>query len=162
MTVNQERILSIIKDAIDKFNQNENYLIEHDLSERCICSKFASYIEREIKNTEFRDYDIDVEYNRGYKGNEYAAKIFNGGKVYADLIVHKRGYDEIYGFDNLVCIEMKKEYGGKDISSDLNRLQKFTDKYFDFKYQIGLMLLIRKKNTLHECDIVIHSTYFME
>ena len=47
-----------------------NFVIEN---ERCICAKFASYLERAIAESEFREYAVDVEYNRGSRGNEYAA-----------------------------------------------------------------------------------------
>ena len=33
---------------------------------------------RAIAEFEFREYAVDVEYNRGSRGNEYAAKVLNG------------------------------------------------------------------------------------
>lgn len=45
MTQQQEEILCVLNLAIEEFNQREQFLIEQGLSERCICSKFASYLE---------------------------------------------------------------------------------------------------------------------
>ena len=104
MTEMQNRITECVKNAIQCFNQNEQYLISRDLSERCICAKFASYLERTIADSEFHDYVVDVEYNRGSRGNEYAAKKLEGHNIVVDLIVHKRNYCEQIGFDNLICI----------------------------------------------------------
>lgn len=59
-------------------------------------------------NTQYQDYNVDVEYNRGRGGNDSAAKMMNGKKIVTDLIVHKRGKNEEGEYDNLICIEMKK------------------------------------------------------
>lgn len=100
MTETQNRVTACLNSALQSFNQNEQYLISRDLSERCICAKFASYLERAIAESEFCEYVVDVEYNRGSRGNEHAAKVLNGHKIVVDLIVHKRGYDEQRGFNN--------------------------------------------------------------
>ena len=84
MTDTQSRVTACLNSALQSFNQNEQYLISRDLSERCICAKFASYLERAIAESEFREfceYVVDVEYNRGSRGNEYAAKVLNGHNI---------------------------------------------------------------------------------
>ena len=78
MTETQSRVTACLNSALQSFNQNEQYLMSRDLSERCICAKFASSLERAIAEFEFREYAVDVEYNRGSCGNEYAAKVLNG------------------------------------------------------------------------------------
>lgn len=128
MTETQNRVTACLNSALQSFNQNEQYLISRDLSERCICAKFASYLERAIAESEFCEYVVDVEYNRGSRGNEHAAKVLNGHNIVVDLIVHKRGYDEQRGFNNLFCIEMKKAYKRCDLSSDKERLRILTDR----------------------------------
>lgn len=145
MTQKQQKLKSIVQSAIDEFNEKEKYLYEHDLSERCICSKFAFYLEREIVNSEFEEYIVDVEYNRGMHGNEYAKKVLDEHDAVLDLIVHKRGYDDWNGFDNLICMEMKKGGGVCRLASDKKRLKKLTDPNYGFKYRIGFMLVVRKK-----------------
>lgn len=56
MTETQSRVTACLNSALQSFNQNEQYLISRDLSERCICAKFASYLERAIAESEFREY----------------------------------------------------------------------------------------------------------
>lgn len=90
MTQYQEKIKQLVEKTINKFNQNEKYLMENDLSERCICAKFMSYLERTIENSDFRGYEVDVEYNRGNDGKTYTVKELNGSKIVVDLIIHKR------------------------------------------------------------------------
>lgn len=62
MTETQNRVTACLNSALQSFNQNEQYLISRDLSERCICAKFASYLERAIAESEFCEYVVDVEY----------------------------------------------------------------------------------------------------
>ena len=89
-----QRLLAIVKNSLEEFNKSEGFLIKNDLSERCICAKFSTYLERELLNTQYQDYNVDVEYNRGRGGNDSAAKMMNGKKIVTDLIVHKRGKNE--------------------------------------------------------------------
>lgn len=127
MTQYQEKIKQLVEKTINKFNQNEKYLMENDLSERCICAKFMSYLERTIENSDFRGYEVDVEYNRGNDGKTYTVKELNGSKIVVDLIIHKREVQPDGGFDNLVCIEMKKNCNRRNIRKDIIRLDKMTD-----------------------------------
>ena len=64
----------IVYSAISTFNKDERYLIKNDLSERCICARFAMHLTEALKGTEYSDYLVDVEYNRGMDGHERAAK----------------------------------------------------------------------------------------
>ena len=141
MTDKQLKITNCIVSAIDNFNANESYLISRDLSERCICAKFMSYLEKTISESEFSDYLVDVEYNRGYHGNECAVKMLHGRNIVVDLIVHKRGFSEEIGFDNLICIEMKKAYKNPDMRSDKERLHIMTDNQYGFGYKAGFMIV---------------------
>ena len=140
----QIKLKQLVENAIRNFNDSEEYLISRDLSERCICSKFAMYLDKAVQRSEFGDYHVDVEYNRGAEGSEYNPKSLENKKIVVDLIVHKRGYDINYGFDNLICIEMKKS-GNKDIEKDEERLETMTRTTSGFYYKIGLMLVVDMK-----------------
>ena len=142
MTQYQEKIKQLVEKTINKFNQNEKYLMENDLSERCICAKFMSYLERAIENSDFRGYEVDVEYNRGNDGKTYTVKELNGSKIVVDLIIHKREVQPDGGFDNLVCIEMKKNCNRRNIRKDIIRLDKMTDLHYGFNYQAGFMIMV--------------------
>ena len=135
-------------------------MISRDLSERCICAKFASYLERAIAESEFCEYVVDVEYNRGSRGNEHAAKVLNGHNIVVDLIVHKRGYDEQRGFNNLFCIEMKKAYKRCDLSSDKERLRILTDNFCGFGYKAGFMITATADKIHDEYKLVVESAFY--
>lgn len=157
MTTKQIELKCIVERAISLFNSSEYYLLERDLSERCICAKFALYLEKVINNTNYSDYFVDVEYNRGMNGNEYAKKMLKGRDATIDLIVHKWGFDcENVGFDNLICIEMKKSGGERHLYDDKRRLRVLTDYHCGFNYHIGFMLIARKNG------IVINETFCNE
>lgn len=145
--------------ALQNFNQNEQYLISRDLSERCICAKFALYLERTIIDSEFHGYVVDVEYNRGSRGNEHTAKRLNGRNIVVDLVVHKRGYHEQRGVDNLFCIEMKKAYKRYDLSSDKERLRIMTDSVYGFGYKAGFMITATADKIRDEYKLVIESAF---
>lgn len=156
----QKQIFDIVLKSIDNFNLNEQYLISRDVSERCICAKFAIYLEKSILDSQFSEYVVDVEYNRGNKGNEYAAKMLHGRKIVVDLIVHKRGYSEESGFNNLICIEMKKSYKQSDLTSDKERLKILTDINYGFCYQAGFMIVAYADKKLDDYGLRIESKYY--
>lgn len=140
----QQKLKNIVDLAINKFNDKETYLLENNLSERCICSKFAEYLSIEIESSKFAAYQVDVEYNRGNHGVKNSPKTLCDQKIVVDLIVHKRGYNNIIGFDNLICIEMKKSNDSRrlqGIRDDEDRLRKLTDYRYSFNYQIGFMII---------------------
>ncbi|MCD8006637.1 MAG: hypothetical protein LUF29_06645 [Oscillospiraceae bacterium] len=141
----QLRLKNIVEEAICAFNANELYLVENDVSERCICAKFAVYLSEILKYTEYREYDVDVEYNRGNRGDQRHAKKLLDKPITVDLIVHRRGYDPIRGFDNLICIEMKKSTDRRGCTSDEDRLDKMTDPCYGFCYRTGFMIVINMK-----------------
>ena len=156
----QKQIFDIVLKSIDNFNLNEQYLISRDVSERCICAKFANYLEKSILDSQFSEYVVDVEYNRGSKGNEYAAKMLHGKNIVVDLIVHKRGFSEEIGFNNLICIEMKKGYKRVSLASDKNRLRILTDDKLGFCYQAGYMLVAYADKKLDDYGLRIESKYY--
>jgi hypothetical protein len=160
MTEKQRRITKCVNDAIRDFNMHESYLISRDLSERCICAKFMRYLETTLSESEFNDYVADVEYNRGHNGNEYSAKILHGRKIVVDLIAHKRGFSKENGFDNLLCIEMKKAYKNADMSSDKERLQILTNSQFGFGYKAGFMIVAFANKKQGQYGLAIDTSFY--
>ena len=142
ISAQQLSIKSIVLEAIKDFNAAEQYIIENDLSERCICAKFAFYLTTAIQKSDYKDYCVDVEYNRGFDGKERSVKRMNDAPITVDLIVHKRGYDSNYGFDNLICIEMKKTTDRRGCSNDETRLCNMVGYDFGYCYKTGFMVLI--------------------
>ncbi len=141
----QTVIKSCLEVAIEKFNKVEQYLIKNDLSERCICACFSRYLTDAIMNSCLKGYCVDVEYNRGFDGKDRGVKRINDAPITVDLIVHKRGYDCDYGFDNLMCIEMKKSTDRRGCEEDVERLDSMVGYDYGYQYQTGFMILINMK-----------------
>lgn len=147
--------LKIVEKAINSFNEDENelYLIEHGLNERCICARLALHITNVLPGTHYCDYVADVEYNRNaanikdekhFKTIEANSKTKGTGRIIVDLIVHKRGENPDY---NLIYIEMKKPSSNKaGISTDEERLCYLTCQASDYKYKLGVMVIVDKAN----------------
>ena len=87
-------------------------------------------------------------------------KVLNGHNIVVDLIVHKRGYDEQRGFDNLFCIEMKKAYKRCDLSSDKERLRILTDNFCGFGYKAGFMITATADKIHDEYKLVVESAFY--
>jgi len=140
LTETQKQITDVLERTIRRFNKNERYLMENKLCERCICAQFAMYLNRSIRRSCFTGYAIDVEYDRGMGGNDAGKKRLFGFDTYLDLIVHKRGYDPITGYDNLFAIEMK--WQGEPFESDKDRLRALVDNQYGFNYAAGFAIRI--------------------
>lgn len=160
MTAEQNELRIIVESVIDQFNEKESYLLERDVSERCICARFARYLETKVSSVDsYSEYVADVEYNRGANENEYEPKRFPDSQKTStvDLAVHKRGYNHsvhhhgernVVGFSNLICIEMKKYNNSpktiEAIELDKNRLKVMTYVSSFFGYTIGFMINIQR------------------
>ena len=137
-----DKTLHIMESAIERFNQAEVYLLANDLSERCICSRLAFYIQQELlRSYDFREYVVDVEYNRGSNELENVPKRLYDKNIIIDLIVHKRGFFEQYGFDNLFCAELKKTTNREGYDKDKQRLQDMVEPQYGFSYKAGYMVV---------------------
>lgn len=150
----------VVEQAIASFNEKEMYLIENDVSERCICARFAIHLTDALKYTLYNDYLVDVEYNRGNEGNQRSPKRMDGQPITVDLIVHKRGYDCNYGFDNLICIEVKKSTDRRSCTDDERRLQKMVSYEYGFCYKAGFMILINMRK--HHLGLEIKKSFFLQ
>lgn len=96
-------IPGIMQSAINSFNSNEIFLLTHNVSERCICAKFAGYLERELYRQGLVQYSVDVEYNR----NTGDLKRLHDKNIVVDLIVHKRGcsgYEDVKNAKMAECL----------------------------------------------------------
>ena len=141
-----EEIRNILETAINKFNENDVYLIENDLSERCICSRLALYIQQALMTPRFSEYIVDVEYNRGAKGKDKSPKVLHDKKIVVDLIVHKRGQSKDSSQNNLFCLEMKKSNSRYGYDHDKARLKDMTNYAYGYNYKFGYMVIADMKN----------------
>lgn len=99
--------------ANDRFLSKDRKLIMDGVSERALCAALKSHLERELEGSEYSMYYADVEYNRNCgKVKTIINENLQIIKIQCDLIVHSRGENE--NRDNLIALEMKKEYQSDD------------------------------------------------
>jgi hypothetical protein len=119
----KQRILA----ALAAFTAADRYLLEHDLSERCIAARFAMHLQ-----PLFPDHCVDVEYNRKGRSVKYLALpaecantdyLNEEGEslVVPDLIVHCRGSNG----PNLLVLEFKKTANRDGFDCDRERVRAF-------------------------------------
>jgi len=56
--------------ALDKLNEKDPFLLDHDVSERSIAHMIAIYLSES-----FGDYDVDCEYNSDIESDEKRKRI---------------------------------------------------------------------------------------
>jgi len=118
----KERLLA----ALRTLEEQDSYLFENNLSERCIAARLAMYLQHAIP-----EFSVDVEYNRkGYKPKtldlpEKCGKRTKDGEflVLPDIIVHHRGPEG----PNILAIEIKKTTNTESHACDHARIHAFRE-----------------------------------
>ena len=138
-----EIILRYLKRAWNSLIRKDKYLLEHNLSERCVAFKYGQYLTQR-----FNDYDVDEEYNRNVLSENEIKRIFllNSNEeniqsnVLPDIIIHRRGNSN----QNLCAIEIKKRSAPRNkIEFDCQKLRYYTsiDENNELKYQLGILIV---------------------
>jgi hypothetical protein len=113
------------------FLANDADLITSGVSERGLCAALMCHLKDKINESQFRDYYVDVEYNR----NDGEVKTIMNNKmkiipVTCDLIVHSRGKNVEQ--DNLLALEMKRStHSEEEKVKDKERLKCLTRDSFN-------------------------------
>jgi hypothetical protein len=107
--MDRDEIAAHLEVALERFRAEDRYLLEHNLSERCIAARIGMYLQERLRP---HGLHVDVEYNRaGMEPKrlgvpEHCAKdIDEDGRalVVPDIIVHRRGAGP-----NVLVVEVKK------------------------------------------------------
>jgi hypothetical protein len=126
-------VFAKLQEAIDWFTADDQYLLDNDLSERCIASRLAMYLQ-----AAFPDHDVDVEYNRAGEiakrvpmSEECDTRENRDGNPLAvpDVIVHKRGPEG----PNILVLELKKTSNQEGWNCDRERVHKFRE-HLDYEF----------------------------
>jgi|BioPla2DNA2_1021312.scaffolds.fasta_scaffold28391_2 effector-binding domain-containing protein len=145
MTLDQQEIsklFTVITNSLKKVYQHDGYLIENKVHERTIVARFAIYFQEELNRCGYKEYDMDVEYNKDHS-NPKKTKNFPKG-TFPDVIVHKRGSNE----HNLCIIEFKKD--GRNTKDDIKKLRDFTNQKDKYMYGVGYSIIID-----HDCPTLL-------
>lgn len=125
-----EELKRIFEEANQSFLQEEKDLFDMEVSERTLCGVLMIHITEQIKGTDFKEYKVDVEYNRNKGGKGKSIKTIKNNRdcvlnINCDLILHSRGSKVEQ--DNLIAIEMKKTTRPQsEKEKDKERLQALT------------------------------------
>ena len=128
-------IRQYVQRAVDEVYKNDKSLIVRDVNERSIVFRFGLYLYEILKFTEFKDYDIDVEYNRN--GNEPKRLPNHKNGTYPDFIIHKREVNT----NNLLVLEFKTEWY-KNQKADKDKIKEYMDLSGEYRFKYGATILI--------------------
>lgn len=138
-----------IKCSIDKLREYDCFLLKENVNERSITHKLAEYLQQEFKNL-----DVDCEYNRmlnensnnpkrmifpikSIKNNDTEAKT-----VFPDIIIHNRDSKN----ENLLVIEVKKKFRNRiDADFDIQKLKTFTSTQFNYSFGLHIIFHVNSK-----------------
>ncbi|MBL8076818.1 MAG: hypothetical protein JNM55_02565 [Anaerolineales bacterium] len=102
-----DEIIKYFEDSNADMIRENIGLFDAEVSERTLCGALSQHLLLNISKTPFKEYYVDVEYNR----NEGEIKTIVDDDlivipINCDLIVHSRA--KIIEKDNLIALEMKK------------------------------------------------------
>lgn len=130
-------VRNILQNAVERLLDADRYLLENDLSERCIAARLAMYLQ-----DLFDGYAVDVEYNRAGEAPKRLGLPEECGNYYGrdgvhlavpDLIVHRRGSEG----PNILVLEMKKTTNPETQECDRLRVHAFRDQ---LGYEFGALV----------------------
>lgn len=131
-----------VKCVIDKLIDFDAFLLKENVNERSITHKLAEYLQQE-----FKDWNVDCEYNKMWKDVDIDKKTINlqdenfsiydsdTPTVFPDIIIHKRENK-----NNLLAIEVKKSKNHTNRNKDEIKLKKFTSKQFNYSFGLNMIL----------------------
>jgi hypothetical protein len=141
--MNEEDVQARLALALLRIAENDRHLLVVDISERCIASRLAMYLQNE-----FPDHHVDIEYNRDADtpkrlGIPEACANYVGpdgrALVVPDVIVHRRGADG----PNVLILELKKTTNPEPRDCDLARVVAFKQQ---FGYSYGALIECETRN----------------
>jgi hypothetical protein len=158
-------IIKLVLRSIRQLFRKDAWLINHNLNERSISHKLATYL-----SSRFTSYHVDCEYNGDVDqdnqrkriryiqqnvleeiNNNYLPDEIVEASVFPDIIIHHRGSNDY----NLCIIEIKKSTNRTGYDFDRLKLRSYTSIEYEnnLQYQLGLLIIL---------NISDNSTYSME
>lgn len=159
---NTEKLIKLFEDACENFMEKNKYLLDVEVHEVCLCGALMIEIHELMKDDDFfKDYYVDLEYNREGKKHKhmYISNdcLKNNKNIRIDMIIHSRKNKKL---DNLMIIETKKGKKYEPNQKDISRLKKMTEKRGNKpisnvdQYLLGIFCYFEFGN------MKIHSNYF--
>ncbi|MBA7694558.1 hypothetical protein ES703_103169 [subsurface metagenome] len=142
---------------------NDQDLFAVNVNERTITHKLAEYLQNQ-----FKDYNVDCEYNRYEDATKKLKSIKNrvlnirnlktyeierliwedkdSITVYPDIIIHTRRRS----YNNLLVIEVKKSSNNIDKDFDISKIKELMKTPYNYKYGLFLMIDLENVRTDYE------------
>ena len=137
----EEKIEELIIKTCKELYKKDRYLIEKNICERTIVFRFGIYMQEFMnKDNSFKNYDLDIEYNKNLDERKSTSNNPNGR--YVDLIIHKRGYN----YSNLLCIEFKKKIISKVDRTKIDELMSPMEVY---QYKYGATITFKTDRVIY-------------
>ena len=130
----EETLHKMVNAALDDLYQYDSYLITHNLHEQSITFRFALYLHRRLSESQFSEYNLDLEYNKNGNDLKIVRSKQNGARP--DLILHKRGNNE----NNILIIEFKKYHYRRN--DDSQKIKDFMDDRDQFRFRYGAFIVL--------------------
>ncbi len=108
--------------------------------EQAFAFRTGVYLSSLLVDTRFKSFDLDSEYNKNH-GDSKRTKNFPKG-LRPDLILHKRHSND----ENKLVVQFKGYWNAteKAMNDDLAKLHDFTSLDDDYKYALGVFVLLNK------------------
>ena len=133
----RDRLTDWLRRAVDEFGKNDLALLATDVSEWSCAFRLGVYLGGQIDT----GWHLDMEYNRqGPGGDPKRIHQLNGRvrTIRPDLLIHRRTSGLLP--DNLLHLEIKKEWRGNGDEDDLRKAEASSDGRQEFQYQFAAVL----------------------
>jgi len=126
-----EELKSLIREAMLTVYNADYYLIENKVNERAIVFRFGVYFNQQLSRSQFKQFDLDCEYNRNL-GEPKRTENFPKG-VLPDILLHRRGNNH----ENILVMEFKGRWNRAGRKRDEQKLLEFTSQDGWYRYALG-------------------------
>ncbi|GHU15539.1 hypothetical protein FACS189441_7350 [Betaproteobacteria bacterium] len=137
-------LVTLLEESVGKLNAEPNCLLGRRGMEQASVARIFYYMQNALytdpRFIEFRYLDLDGEYSKNGKEQ----KIINGKSVRPDIILHRRLSND----ENTMVVEFKVDGNGTD--HDCRKLENFTRLEGEYKYFIGVSVLLNQQKPVYE------------
>ena len=146
MNSEDEKLFNLLKKSVDKCYKNDKELIDRSMEQACVARIFfymQEMIYNDSKYKEYRNYNLDCEYNKNGEEIKSTPRCPNGTKP--DMILHER----MENHRNMLVVEFKADegkiryYEGTNTAIDYVKLEDFTSPTI-YNYKLGVYVKLNK------------------
>ena len=144
MTVNQNYSDDICRDRgtfitkVEEFYDNESQLLQDDLCERALVFRLGCRLY-----AAFSGCSVYCEYNKAHGEDGVTSKeIPEQIHTYPDILIFSDTVNDSSA--NKIIVEVKKKNNNQSWGSDINKLKRFTDPVYKYRYKTGYHLILAK------------------